>query len=142
MAKVIHDLTVGRDFDSSRGFDFRLPMFEMPSDDYSDFKNELVLTGDWMQRDSKRFVKDFEGEGNICDCCGSFVRIKPWDFKKVGKLCDTCEKMMKHMHSEEFSGYPDVVVGTTDTDFILNSIKPWNFKEDREEPINNVLLWD
>lgn len=134
MAKIVHDLTTNGDFGGSRG-SFILPRFRMPSDDYSDYKDELVLTGDWMRRDSKRFIKDYEGEGNICDCCGSFVRIKPWDFKKVGKLCDTCEKMLEHMHSEEFSDYPDVVVGTTD-------IKPWNFKEDREEPINNVLLWD
>lgn len=149
--QYIHDLTSTGDFSDNRSFN--LPRFlrlteRVDGDRTTPPDKELVLTGDARTRQTKRYVLDYERDGNICDCCGRDINKKPWDFKKTSKLCDDCEVFLETTQEKSFWDNLDIVVGEDRRGFITKRIKPWDVNENEMDLFaqrrvrDNVLLWD
>ena len=137
---MIHDLTANSDFTSSSRLrlNFRLP-------DRSDEprpEDELVFTGDALERESKRFYVDYNADKTICDCCGGYIDKIPWHWNDTNKtICNICEKILSKENIAEMFEDAQEVIGTLQSgEFQLS--KPWTMKEERENAVDNVLLWD
>ena len=66
---------------------FRIFGYTRPEDaiNYAD----LVLTGDWRDRASKR--EYFKEEEGFCHCCGKQILYKPYKFvRRSDSICDAC----------------------------------------------------
>lgn len=138
---MVHDLTANRDFQKARGWGvLRMPMRD--EDRLTPPYEEVVLTGTTSDRDHKRYVLDYESnEKNMCDCCGSPIKIRPWDFEDNKSLCPDCEKWLeeKNWFRKEDRMLEEVV----DDSFRVRVVKPWDINNfERENAVDNVLLWD
>lgn len=137
---MIHDLTANGDFTSGSRprLNFRLP-------DRSNEprpEDELVFTGDALERESKRYCVDYNEDKTICDCCGGYIDKIPWHWNDVNKtICSICEKIFSKENIAEMFEESQKVIGTLPSgEFQLS--KPWTMKEERENAVDNVLLWD
>ena len=138
---MVHDLTANSDFQKTRGWgvltrpirneDVLTPPYE-----------EVVLTGTASDRDSKRYVLDYESDQkNMCDCCGAPIRIRPWDFEENKTLCPDCERWLEEAQSRRENG--ELSQEIIDDSFAVRVVKPWDIREfERENAVDNVLLWD
>lgn len=55
---------------------------------------DLVLTGDWRDRASKR--EYFKEEEGFCHCCGKQILYKPYKFvRRSDSICDVCESKLE-----------------------------------------------
>lgn len=137
---MIHDLTANGDFSISflPRLNFRLP----DRNDEPRPEDELVFTGDALERENKRFIVDYNADKTICDCCGGQIDKIPWHWNDTNKtLCSICEKMFSKENMIEMFEDSQEVIGTLPSgEFQLS--KPWTIKEDRENAVDNVLLWD
>lgn len=139
---MIHDLTANSDFTSSS----RLRLnFRLPDRSYKpNPEDELVFTGDALERESKRFHVDYNTDKTICDCCGGYIDKIPWHWNDTNKtICNICEKILsKENIAEMFEDAQEVIGELSSGEFQLS--KPWTMKEERENEnvIDNVLLWD
>lgn len=145
---MVHDLTANRDFQGSGGSgllgrlvaDFA--RIESRREELTPPYEELVLTGTTSDRDHKRYVLDYESnEKNMCDCCGSPIKIRPWDFEENQSLCPNCVKWLeeKNWFRQEDRMLEEVV----DDSFRVRVAKPWDISNfERENAVDNVLLWD
>ena len=91
---MIHDLTANSDFTSSS----RLRLnFRLPDRSYKpNPEDELVFTGDALERESKRFHVDYNTDKTICDCCGGYIDKIPWHWNDTNKtICNICEKILR-----------------------------------------------
>lgn len=146
---MVHDLTANSDFQQSRGFNSLLGRivsdFGGVRDEFESLTppyDEIVLTGTTSDRDLKRYVLDYESDQkNMCDCCGSPIRIRPWDFDENKTLCHECEKWLEETHnSREDNRLLEEVI---DDSLAVRVVKPWDIRDfDRENAVDNVLLWD
>ena len=101
---MIQDLTANRDFQNDRDLSILSNLIRQSStqDDLTSLYDEVVLTGTTFDRDHKRYILDYESEQkNMCDCCGSPIRIRPWDFEVNKTLCPACEKMVRRITKQE-----------------------------------------
>ena len=147
---MVHDLTANSDFQQGRGSSFNL-LGRLVSD-FARTRNEfealtppyeeVVLTGTTFDRDHKRYVLDYESdEKNMCDCCGSPIKIRPWDYEENQSLCPNCVKWLeeKNWFRQEDRMLEEVV----DDSFRVRVVKPWDINNfERENAVDNVLLWD
>lgn len=128
---MIHDLTAKNDFlkesNLSEQYHRYIEKIEEERDNLTPPDNEIILTGTTSDRDLKRYVLDCENsQRNICDCCGRQINNKPWNFIKQKTLCSYCELRLEREYGAAVEGR-----------------KPWDIvAPEREEIINNVLLWD
>lgn len=142
---MVHDLTANRDFRSDRDFNF-LGRFarelERATDNLTPPYDEIVLTGTTFDRDQKRYILDYESDQkNMCDCCGAPIRIRPWDFKENKTLCPDCEKWLGETHNSREDGR--LLEEVIDNSLDVRVMKPWDIRDfERENAVNNVLLWD
>lgn len=137
---MVHDLTANSDFSSHArfGFGFRLE----DRNDSTDPKGEVVYTGSATERENKRFCVDYNEDKIICDCCGGHIDKIPWHWNDENKtLCDTCDYIVNQGGFKELSENSQRVIGTLPSGAFQLS-KPWTIEEEREDFINNVLLWD
>lgn len=141
---MIHDLTANSDFQAKENLHF-FGVYEKTISEFNDLTSpydEVVLTGTSLDREHKRYILDCESEQkNMCDCCGSPIKIKPWDFEDNKTLCSECEKVLEEMHNlRENGGLLEKII---DDNFTVRVDKPWDIEIfERENAINNVLLWD
>ena len=88
------------DWSKTRGF--RSLGYTRPEDaiNYAD----LVLTGDWRDRASKR--EHFKEEEGFCHCCGKQIVYKPYKFvRRSDSICDVCEaKLEKNVSFYSING--------------------------------------
>lgn len=137
---MVHDLTANGDFSSSfiRRLNFRLP----DRNDEPRPEDELVFTGDALERESKRFSVDYNTDKTICDCCGGYIDKIPWHWNDINKtICNVCEKMFsKEKIAEMFEDSEEIIGELPSGEFQI--AKPWTIKEERENAVDNVLLWD
>lgn len=68
-------------------------MTEIKSEEDFKPKFESIFTGDKRERQRKQFAFKMES-GDYCDCCGSYLKIIPWDKMDNICLCKTCKKEM------------------------------------------------
>lgn len=137
---MVHDLTANSDFSgSSRGLNIRLP----DRSDEPNPRDELVYTGDALEREQKRFWVDYETDQSLCDCCGGYIDRTPWRFNdNKGKICSACDKVMFAIRSEMSDMTQGLVIGELPSGAFQLS-KPWTMDEnERENAVDNVLLWD
>lgn len=145
---MIQDLTANSDFLKHRDFSDVLDRllttdleaaYEVlvPSD------REIVLTGTTFERERKRYALEHEiNWENMCDCCGAPIKNKPWDFRNNSSLCTDCEQSLRYEISDLMNG-DESVSEIFDDSSMINVMKPWDLAEhERENPIDNVLLWD
>lgn len=138
---MVHDLTANRDFQKTRGWGvLTIPMRE--EDNLTPPYEEIVLTGTTSDRDHKRYVLDYESdEKNMCDCCGSPIKIRPWDFEDNKSLCPDCEKWLEE--KKWFKEEDRISAEILDDTFAIRIVKPWDINNfERENAVDNVLLWD
>ena len=134
----VHDLTSNGDFRRRIRVIGNITINKDPEDLSSPYE-EVVLTGTASDRDLKRYCLDAEGDcKSICDRCGRDIGNKPWDPVKYA-ICKSCESVLESMKSEEFRDTLDLIV---DEDFNTRRIKPWDFRGERENLLDNPLLWD
>ena len=141
---MIQDLTADGDFSGQRGLAIlrHLPGLDPESGILPDL-DEPVLTGTAADRAQKRYWQlDKEQREDTCDCCGKPLRIRPWDFADEAKtICESCEKALEYLHEESQDGH--LFNQVIDDSFRVRAIKPWDIPEDeRDNAIDNVLLWD
>lgn len=142
---MVHDLTANNDFQGDTGFNLLgryARDFERISDNLTPPYDEIVLTGTASDRDYKRYVLDYESDQkNMCDCCGAPIKIRPWDFEENKTLCPDCEKWLEKSHNSRENGeLPQEVIDDT---WAVRVVKPWDIRDfERENAIDNVLLWD
>ena len=142
---MVHDLTANNDFQGGRVFNF-LGRFtrelERASDNLTPPYDEVILTGTTFDRNHKRYILDYESdEKNMCDCCGTAIRIRPWDFEENKTLCPECEKWLEETHNSREDGR--LLEEVIDDSFAVRIIKPWDIRDfERENAVDNVLLWD
>lgn len=145
---MIHDLTAHRDFNSYEFDPLRTAIDFLDKTDHNDnlttSYNEIVLTGSRVERKNKRYVLNYKNSiGNICDCCGSSISIKPWNFEENKTLCSNCESFLEKQHKNNQRQDGTLLEVIIDDSFKVKVIKPWDINDfERESPINNVLLWD
>lgn len=141
---MIQDLTANRDFQNDINLSFlsNLIRHRSTQDELTSPYDEVVLTGTTFDRDHKRYILDYESEQkNMCDCCGSPIRIRPWDFEENKTLCPACEKWLEKSHNLHENG--ELLEQIFDDDFTVRVMKPWDINEfERENAVDNVLLWD
>ena len=143
---MIQDLTMNKDFlkhnDFSDVLNRLLIEIDVVSETLVSPNREMILTGTTFERESKRYALNHETDwGNMCDCCGAPIKNKPWDFEENKTLCSECERDFMKEVSDLM--YDESVVEIFDDSSMINVIKPWNLVEhERENPIDNVLLWD
>lgn len=141
---MVQDLTANRDFKNDRNWDIlsNLIMQRSTQDDLTSPYDEVVLTGTVFDRDNKRYILDYETEQkNMCDCCGSPIKIRPWDFKENKTLCPECEKWLEESQNRDYNG--ELLEETIDDSLTTRVVKPWDVNDfERESAIDNVLLWD
>lgn len=137
---MVHDLTANSDFSGNpRSLNIRL---QDRSDDPNPM-DELVYTGDALEREQKRCLVDYETNQTLCDCCGGYIDRTPWRFNDIkGKLCSVCDRLFSKKGLEELLEDSQHVIGTLPSgEFQLS--KPWTIDEnERENAVDNVLLWD
>ena len=153
---MIHDLTANSDFANDKVAE-ELGKWLKEVNELNDCdmlkspKNEIILTGSAFERKEKRYILDYMSSGkNICDCCGTLIRTKPWDFSENKTLCPSCEKWLEMQYGPKGTdGLQDSENNTAlleeivDDTFKLRIVKPWDMNnKERESPINNVLIWD
>ncbi len=113
---------------------------------------EALLTGDAYERESKRFMIDYETEQCICDRCGDTITRKPWDFQE-SKLCIRCEaefeKEMEDKRAVENLLLSDEMISeiailSQDGTYFVPSVKAWDMAQDDDtpKPTDNIFLWD
>lgn len=113
---------------------------------------EALLTGDAYERETKRFIIDYETEQCLCDRCGDTIIRKPWNFQE-SKLCSRCEaELEKEMEekkeienlllSEDIIS--EIVSLSHDGTFYIPSVKAWDMVQydDTPKPTDNIFLWD
>lgn len=141
---MVQDLTVNRDFQSDRDWNILSNLIRQRSaqDELTSPFDEVVLTGTTFDRDYKRYILDYESDQkNMCDCCGAPIRIRPWDFKEDKTLCPKCEKWLEESQNKERDG--ELLHEVIDDSFAVRVVKPWDIRDsERENAIDNVLLWD
>lgn len=94
------DLTESRDFKNNNKSFFEyadnpldyINLFTKSFENIENIQNELVLTGNKLQRESKRDELSFGTANNRCDCCGTEIS---WKFFN-DSLCNRCNEY----HSE------------------------------------------
>lgn len=145
---MVHDLTANRDFQGTGG----LGLLGRIASDFARLESErreltspyeeVVLTGTASDRDHKRYVLGYESDQkNMCDCCGSPIRIRPWDFEENKSLCPECEKWLEETHNSREDGR--LLEEVIDDSFAVRVVKPWDIRDfERENAVDNVLLWD
>ena len=145
---MVHDLTANRDFQGTGG----LGLLGRIAADFSRLESkrreltspydEVVLTGTTFDREHKRYVLDYESdEKNMCDCCGSPIKIRPWDFEDNKTLCPECEKWLEDTPNSREDGR--LLEEVIDDSFAVRVVKPWDIRDfERENAVDNVLLWD
>lgn len=138
---MVHDLTVNSDFQKTRGWGVLTRPIQ-DEDRLAPPYEEIVLTGTTFDRDRKRCVLDYESdEKNMCDCCGSPIKIRPWDFEENKTLCPECEKWLEETHNSGEDGR--LLEEVIDDSFAVRVVKPWDIRDfERENAVDNVLLWD
>ena len=138
---MIHDLTANSDFQKTRGWGVLIRPIQ-DEDRLTPPYEEIVLTGTTFDRDHKRYVLDYErDEKNMCDCCGSPIKIRPWDFEENKTLCPECEKWLEETHNSREDGR--LLEEVVDDNFVVRVVKPWDIRDfERENAVDNVLLWD
>lgn len=141
---MVQDLTANRDFQSDRDWNILSNLIRQRSahDELTSPFDEVVLTGTTFDRDHKRYILDYESDQkNMCDCCGAPIRIRPWDFQKNKTLCPECEKWLEESQNKERDG--ELLYKVIDDSFAVRVVKPWDIRDsERENAIDNVLLWD
>ena len=137
---MVHDLTANGDFSSD--FLPRLNFRLLDRNDEPRPEDELVFTGDALERESKRFHVDYNADKTICDCCGDYIDKIPWHWNDVNKtICSICEKIFSKENIADMLENSQKVIGTLPSgEFQLS--KPWTIEEERENMVDNVLLWD
>lgn len=142
---MVHDLTANSDFQTKENLNF-LGVYEKINEfnEFNDLTSpydEVVLTGTSLDRDYKRYILDYESkQKNMCDRCGSPIKIKPWDFTDNKTLCSECERVLEEMHNLRENGE---LLERIDDKFTVRVDKPWDIEIfERENAVNNVLLWD
>ena len=138
---MVHDLTANSDFQKTRGWRVLTRPIQ-DEDRLTPPYEEIVLTGTTFDRDHKRYVLDYESdEKNMCDCCGSPIKIRPWDFDDNKTLCPECEKWLEETHNSREDGR--LLEEVVDDSFAVRVVKPWDIRDfERENAVDNVLLWD
>ena len=138
---MVHDLTANRDFQKTRGWGILTRPIQ-DEDRLTPPYEEIVLTGTTFDRNHKRYVLDYESdEKNMCDCCGSPIKIRPWDFEDNKILCPECEKWLEETHNSREDGR--LLEEIIDDSFAVRVVKPWDIRDfERENAVDNVLLWD
>ena len=134
---MVHDLTANRDFQKTRGWGV-LTRPVRDEDALTSPYEEIVLTGTASERNSKRYVLN---EKDMCDCCGASIKIIPWSFEENKSLCPYCERWLeeKNWFRQEDRMLNQIV----DDSFTVRVVKPWDIRDfERENAIDNVLLWD
>lgn len=142
---MVQDLTANGDFNKSENSLDRLFRHsrDLLTANEDNPKDDLVFTGDALDRQTKRFYKDYETEKNMCDCCGGPIDRIPWHFGDENKtLCSVCESIFTKEYKRELFENVTEIIADTGHGFIL--AKPWTMREDFEDnrAIDNVLLWD
>lgn len=141
---MIQDLTANRDFQNEKDWNIlsRLQRQNLHEDELTSPYEEIILTGTTFDRDRKRYILDYKSEQkNICDCCGSPIRIRPWDLEENQILCLKCEKRLEESHNLHENG--ELLKQIIDDDFTVRVMKPWDISDfERENAVDNVLLWD
>jgi RNA polymerase-binding transcription factor DksA len=129
---MVQDITARRDFTAKRNLWWFEPMAlfnQLYDDELTPPYEEVVLTGTALERSEKKYILDSErGIRNVCECCGLPIRIKPWDFYNMATLCQKCNKLLEEETQDIKKG--------------IRYVKPWEIFYERENPIDNVLLWD
>lgn len=138
---MVHDLTANSDFQKTKGWGVLTRPIQ-DEDRLAPPYEEIVLTGTTFDRDRKRYVLDYESdEKNMCDCCGSPIKIRPWDFEENKTLCPECEKWLEETHNSREDGR--LLEEVIDDSFAVRVVKPWDIRDfERENAVDNVLLWD
>ena len=138
---MVHDLTANSDFQKTRGWGVLTRPIQ-DEDRLTPPYEEIVLTGTTFDRDHKRYVLDYESdEKNMCDRCGSPIKIRPWDFEENKTLCPECEKWLEETHNSREDGR--LLEEVIDDSFVVRVVKPWDIRDfERENAVDNVLLWD
>lgn len=86
-------------------------------------------------------TRPIQDEKNMCDCCGSPIKIRPWDFEENKTLCPECEKWLEETHNSREDGR--LLEEVVDDSFAVRVVKPWDIRDfERENAVDNVLLWD
>ena len=137
---MVHDLTANSDFSGTpRSLNIKLP----DRSDEPNPRDELVYTGDALERGQKRFWVDYETDQSLCDCCGGYIDRTPWRFNdNKGKICSACDKAMFAIRSEMSDMTQGFIIGELSSGAFQLS-KPWTMDEnERENAVDNVLLWD
>lgn len=141
---MIQDLTANRDFQNDRDLSILSNLIRQSStqDDLTSPYDEVVLTGTTFDRDHKRYILDYESEQkNMCDCCGSPIRIRPWDFEENKTLYPACEKWLEESQNRKYDG--ELLEEIIDDSWSIRIVKPWDKNDfERENAVDNVLLWD
>lgn len=138
---MVHDLTANSDFSKHTRFGFRFRLEDR--NDSTNPKDEVVYTGDALERENKRYCVDYNEDKTICDCCGGYIDKVPWHWNDENKtLCDICDSLFaKGGINDLLDGSPHVI-GTFPSG-VFQLSKPWTIDEnERENAIDNVLLWD
>lgn len=144
---MVQDLTANRDFQGERSFGIFgriIDGMNERDDDISSPYDEIVLTGTAFDRDHKRYILDYESEQkNMCDCCGSPIKNRPWDFEEEKTLCPACEKWLEETQSRQRRDNGELLKEVVDDTWTVRVVKPWDINDfDRENAVDNVLLWD
>lgn len=143
---MVQDLTANRDFQSDRDLNIlsRLAGQRSNHDELTSPFDEVVLTGTTFDRDHKRYILDYESEQkNMCDCCGSPIRNRPWDFEENKTLCPDCEKWLEETQNMLHMDNGELLNEIVDDTWTVRAVKPWDISGfERENAVDNVLLWD
>lgn len=138
---MVHDLTADKDFQQNTDTYMFLQIVRQiekinsKSDDLTSPEQEIVLTGTAYDRELKRYTLDCQSDHrNMCDCCGASINMKPWDFESVKTLCPQCDAWLEETQGME---------NPNNNALTVRIAKPWDIADsERENPIDNVLLWD
>lgn len=110
---------------------FRSLGYARPEDDIK--YGDLVLTGNWQDRASKReYLKEEEG---FCHCCGKQIVYKPYKFvRKSDVICDVCEaKLDKNVSFYSAYGRFETLYDKYD---LISSRKPEEMKDNTNGILN------
>lgn len=137
---MIHDLTADGDFTNRISLITNRISFN--NNDFTLSYDELVLTGTTFDRAYKQYILDYESnQNNKCHCCGLHIKTRPWDFEENKTLCAKCEKWLEETCKKSDNGQPQQEV--VDNVWRVKIVKPWDMSNfERENAIDNVLLWD
>lgn len=99
------DLTLNRDFNKFKFGNLSLilnprkyPWSTKGLMDKYEFENEIVKTGNSVERNRKRDSGNF-GTRDICECCGKDLSSRPWNID--WGLCIRCKTVMDSEHKED-----------------------------------------